>query len=100
MNDFNNFSSPLFHRVTLNSRDPITRLGISSSPNNPKKTIKSFPLGLVQSASQNLQPNARNLQDVYVNISDKIRRNILITDSFSLKQIKFIMARCSTAIVH
>lgn len=96
----NDFLSLLFQRVTLNSRDPITRLGISSSPNNPKKTIKSFPLGLVQSASQNLQPNARNLQDVYVEISDEIHRNILLTDFFLLKQIKFIMARCSTIIVH
>lgn len=59
----NNFE---YYRVTLNSRDPIVRLGISSLPTNPKRNLKSFPLGLIQAASQNLQPSIRNLQDLYV----------------------------------
>lgn len=60
-------------RVTLNSRDPIVRLGIASLPNNPKRNLKSFPLGLIQAASQNLQPSIRNLQDLYVSIANILR---------------------------
>lgn len=57
------YFSHVIHRILLNSRDPIIRLGVSSLPPNPKKTIKTYPLGLVQSASQSLQPSTRNLQD-------------------------------------
>lgn len=52
-----------FHRVTLNSRDPIIRMGISSMPNNPQKTMKKFPLGLIQSTTQLQQTNVPSLQD-------------------------------------
>lgn len=53
-------------RITLNSRDPIIRLGISSIPNNPHKTMKKFPLGLIQSTTQLQQPDFPNLQESWV----------------------------------
>lgn len=59
----------LYSRVTLNSRDPIIRLGISSLPTNTHKTMKKYPLGLIQSTTQLQQLNAPNLQDSWVESS-------------------------------
>ncbi|XP_031624833.1 protein HIRA homolog [Contarinia nasturtii] len=49
--------------ITLNSRDPIIRLGISNVPNNPERKMKKYPLGLIQTTTQLQQPNMPNLQD-------------------------------------
>ncbi|XP_055300313.1 protein HIRA homolog [Sitodiplosis mosellana] len=57
------YSKNLESWITLNSRDPIIRLGISTLPHNPYKTMKKYPLGLIQSTTQLQQPNLPNLQD-------------------------------------
>lgn len=50
--------------ITLNSRDPIVRHGISTLPNNPAKNVRTFPLSTIQTTSHNFQPDHRNFQDL------------------------------------
>lgn len=50
--------------ITLNSRDPIIRHGISNLPNNNVKNVKTYPLSSVQSTTYHFQPNIRNFQDL------------------------------------
>lgn len=60
------FSVCLIWRITINSRDAIIRMGISTMPKNPLKTMKKFPLGLIQSTTQPQSSMILPMQDSYV----------------------------------
>lgn len=58
------YSRKLDSWLTLNSRDPIIRHGLSTAPQNPIKDTKGHPLNYVQTVSYRFTPTNQGYRDV------------------------------------
>ncbi|XP_037028576.1 protein HIRA homolog [Bradysia coprophila] len=64
------YSRKLDSWLELNSRDPVTRYGLSTTPSNPVKNIRTCPLGAVQSTANSFQPTVKSYTDITTTSTD------------------------------